>query len=658
MVDIDRIIEKLLGDRRIREGAAFSTRSYSDQPLIERGRDLKKRIEQREAERAERRQREAEARKAERDNRHDNRTQQSSWMTRKQYQDLVSSIQQQEQRLQQIRQTGTPAASVAREDEQLPERIREMRRLERGGMPATLSYGSSTASELFWQQAQMMADYEDDYDFRGSFSQYYPTYSAMSNRQLRGYFSWRTRVRAGQVDPAPLSFAFVYVYELLMDIGTTPGSECLATLRSFGKAYREADEMLGQRLSGYLRRWCNDYVIYHDLSNELAPTVGEELGRSVLVLLRAEHALLHKAQTEPRIPNPSADGPMPTREQLFDALGTAGRYHITHSRLVKDEPELVAACACDVFAALVSHCAKRRKTDFVEGLFGYATEVPYTMFSAAVFYEPSPHPDCEVRSGELATYICTNGRWRQRLACDVRDTSRDLGLAMHCCDYELRRQLDYPYPLKERKAPKYLWKIVQDVVAARLEKRAEAESRRITIDRSKLGTIRAAAAVTREALLTDEDRELPQTLEPEPPAIAPIGDPAPSSVQAQPNGQLELMTEDFGQIVDTTIPAVDAAPETPAMDTIPTPSVPSMDAAPVAPSDSGILTPLETRFLAGLMDGTPVAQLLSPTDPFPSVVADSINDKFFDIVGDAVIEWDADEPIIIEDYLDDIREVL
>ena len=58
------------------------------------------------------------------------------------------------------------------------------------------------------------------------------------------------------------------------------------------------------------------------------------------------------------------------------------------------------------------------------------------------------------------------------------------------------------------------------------------------------------------------------------------------------------------------------------------------------------------------MEGTPVQELLSPTDPFPSVVADSINEAFFDLVGDAVIWFDGDTPHVVEDYLDDIREVL
>jgi hypothetical protein len=305
-----------------------------------------------------------------------------------------------------------------------------------------------------------------------------------------------------------------------------------------------------------------------------------------------------------------------------------------------------------VFAALVSHCAKRRKTDFVEGLFGYASEVPYTMFAAAVFWEPAPHDDCEVSVGEIATYVCTNGRWRRHLACEAHDTNRDLGLAMHCCDYELRQQLDYPYPLKQRKAPKYLWKMVHDVVAHRLEERAEAERRRISIDLSKLGGIRAAAEQTQEALLTDEERDLPQA---EP--TVPWAEPSVPQVSLFP----AEVTDATGQSSVAQPAPVRPTATQPAV-TAPSPAAPPSPVAPsptseTASNDLG-LSPLELRFLTGLLDGTPASQLLSPTDPFASVVADSINDKLFDLIGDAVIEFDGDEPLIIEDYLEDIREVL
>ena len=34
-----------------------------------------------------------------------------------------------------------------------------------------------------------MEDFEDDFDYRGEFVRYFPTYQAMNDAQLRGYFS-------------------------------------------------------------------------------------------------------------------------------------------------------------------------------------------------------------------------------------------------------------------------------------------------------------------------------------------------------------------------------------------------------------------------------------------------------------------------------------
>ena len=42
-----------------------------------------------------------------------------------------------------------------------------------------------------------MADFEDDCPYNGTFKSYFPTYNAMSDRQLRGYFTWRAQVRRG-----------------------------------------------------------------------------------------------------------------------------------------------------------------------------------------------------------------------------------------------------------------------------------------------------------------------------------------------------------------------------------------------------------------------------------------------------------------------------
>ena len=76
----------------------------------------------------------------------------------------------------------------------LPEPIRQMRALARRGEARTWS-----DAHLFVEQARLMVDYEDDFPYEGEFKTYFPTYESMTNPQLRGYFTWRSRVRAGLI---------------------------------------------------------------------------------------------------------------------------------------------------------------------------------------------------------------------------------------------------------------------------------------------------------------------------------------------------------------------------------------------------------------------------------------------------------------------------
>ena len=667
VANIDDILEKLLNDRRVRESAAFTSRTFSDQPIIERGSDFRRRVANRDQSRAAR-----EARRDERERRIEQR--EATRAARRRQQEFIrqkereqeqheQTAQQREQTAQhrsqqQVSQPRTESEPTLRPESwsgrlfsltpepirtvaesltgtgRLPSRIREMRRLEKGGVPSRLAYGSTASAALFYRQARLMEDYEDNYEFHGTFSQYYPTYAAMSDHQLRGYFSWRTQVRAGNVRLAPVSFAYVYLYELLCGIGTVPGEQGLSDLRAFGHAWQEVVEAEGSTdsIQSYLTRWMRDYAIYHGLTDQLFPSPGQTTAKQALVLLRAEHAQLAREGRKPHVPNKvAAHGEAPSQDEIFRALSEVGTYHLSEARLAKSEPALVAAVATDVFAALVGHCSRRRKTDFVEGLFGYAYTSYYTMFSAAVFYEEEPHPDTTVLVDDFEEFVCKSGHWSHSMPIEGNSRSKELGKILHRVDFELRRQLNYAYPLKEKPVPKYVDKIVRDAITARLEERAEAERRRITIDRSKLRGIRAAAAVTQEALLTEEERsEEPVSV---PTAPAPVPQPAPASM---------LQTKA-------------AAPAAPA----PAPAAPApAPAAPAPAASDSPLTVLEARFLQGLLDGTPATQLLGPGDPFVSVVADSINEKFFDLVGDTVIDFDGDEPCLIEDYLDDIREVL
>ena len=41
-----------------------------------------------------------------------------------------------------------------------------------------------------------------------------------------------------------------------------------------------------------------------------------------------------------------------------------------------------------------------------------------------------------------------------------------------------------------------------------------------------------------------------------------------------------------------------------------------------------------------------------------SVVADSVNEKLFDLIGDTAIIFDGDNPELIEDYIDELKGII
>ena len=143
----------------------------------------------------------------------------------------------------------------------IPEQIRQMRALAR--RPEARSWSDA---RLFVEQARLMADYKDDCPYEGAFSTYFPTYDAMTDRQLRGYFTWRTRVREGTIEQTSASFAYVYLYELINGIGVEPGEPAFHAIESFWQAYRAFEPATDR----YVRPWLIDYVVYHDLDPALA----------------------------------------------------------------------------------------------------------------------------------------------------------------------------------------------------------------------------------------------------------------------------------------------------------------------------------------------------------------------------------------------------
>lgn len=535
----------------------------------------------------------------------------------------------------------------------LPNQYRKMREISRwqddpkGGAGRWLS-----EAELFYRQGLLMADFKDDCPYNGTFKSYFPTYNAMSDRQLRGYFTWRAQVRRGTVEETSTSFAFLYLYELICGIGVDNPLDGFNKIKAFWDVYRAFEPGIDR----FARVWLQDYAVFHGLDPKLLRDSKTVMFDNALIELRRAARDLVPApapsgQTPKRRKTSEPTLPLPPdevrEERLMAAINALSTYNLSNSRLDRSHHRDLRHVACAVYVRMARYYDTHRKTGIVASLFGEETAMPYTMFASAVFFAPERHEDCEYRLDPIHIYRCQNGFWECMRIHGSRQKSSKLGEMMRACDQRLRLALDPAHPLKEEKVPKYLAKIIDDEIVAWLSWDAAHQPVKIDIDLSQLGHIRSAAAQTREALLIDEEREDSAPVEAEATLIeqpntesAPgmTAEPGEMTIQQDEPDEPTVSTEEFGVVA-------------PLLVSVPAPVTP----APAEAANK--LAPAATAYLRALLEQN-AAQATSAVErsgQSEDMLVDTINEALFDLVGDTVIEFSAAGPQIIEDYEADVR---
>lgn len=544
----------------------------------------------------------------------------------------------------------------------LPERYREMRAISRWEEGEPHGRWLSEA-ELFYRQGAFMADFEDDCPYTGEFKSYYPTYNALSDRQLRGYFTWRAQVRHGVIQKTSLSFVYLYIYELICGIGVANAREGFAQLKEIWQTYRE----FSPELDRFMAPWLRDYAAYHGLDPALladdpaiafdrallrldqasAPFDPAVLNSIDVIVAREEGAestdLQQKSEGALALP------PDEAREQeLLEAVDALSTYRVRLARSYKDYPDDLRHVVCTVYVRLLGYYRKHRVEGLIESMFGEQARMPYTMFASAVFFETKRHENADYALDPIHWYRCRNGRWECIRTYGAREKSTLLGSVLRACDRKLRDALSYPHPIKEKKIPKYLDAMIDKEIATWLAWKEKHAPRRIDIDLSQLAEIRSTAAEIREALLTDEERE-------DAPTEALGGEVSAETSGAVPQDRSQSGRSEDCLSTEETGAGASKGIELSARGAVMEPEDTAAEGAPDLGGDAGALDAVERAYLQALLAGT------APTVPAgvsEDMLVDGINEKLFDLVGDTVIEFGAAGPQVIEDYEDDVREVL
>jgi len=285
-------------------------------------------------------------------------------------------------------EVGLPVSSVSsiapaqpigqRKADPIREKFFDMRRLASGIPFARID------PSLFYKQAKFMEDFSDDYHGYARFSMYYPSYQHMQYEQLRTYFTWRTRVRCGDILPASLSYIFLYIYELLSGIGVKTLSDGLERLLAIWLAAREYERSLDQYLPG----WLKDYHIYYSLPNSFEEFVREHGLQGYypdLFLFEAEGALA-----------------------LWNGMSS---YDVTKSKFYNDGNDaLTSDCFDAVLGGIRELCTgyNCRVDDLL--ISGIKDKALWYPFQRAVFFPWLKQPERQVEMRSREIYLCKNNR--------------------------------------------------------------------------------------------------------------------------------------------------------------------------------------------------------------------------------------------------------
>lgn len=542
----------------------------------------------------------------------------------------------------------------------LPARLRHMRSIRAHYTFRNVAFGRALD---FYLQGASVADYRDTSEWHGIFRWQHPTYRDMDNAQLRGYFAWRTRFleRTDGQDHAPavqsatasgtpddawydtcVAFAKVRVYEIIC--GIIPDPE-----QGFQELTRIAKDYAWQetRFTASLAQWIRGYIIDRDLTAHITGDLFPENIRDRMITI-----LTNPAET--------------TDEEYLDAAIHVSAYHVDTSAFTRRHRDIVQYSLRRICQAVDRYLCEQRHTSLADVCFGQpATIDAIQLFPDAVYldtqrYRPQAdygmmkrvvnEPQTVVINPIRSYRWTTDGHWH--LTAYTTDLAgRVFGEIMRVCDRQLRRRHHFGHSMK---APPsgglahalipVIDQAIDDIERARLI----ASRPRITIDMHELARIRHDADITRDALIVD-DHDTPAESAPEriiEPAVEPAVLRQAEQAQEPPT---EPDTAPTPQSTPTPAPAATPA-DAPAPASAPTPTPPT-------PHD-GTTTDPEHFLVRSLLNHEPYEDELHRRHESVSMLVDRINERMMDEIGDTVIEFDGDRPVIIEDYEDDLRQWL
>ncbi len=374
-----------------------------------------------------------------------------------------------------------------------PIEYRQMRCLARGA-----TYSTENNARIFYIQTKFMEDFTDDCPYDGPVSYYFTSYQLLTLPELRGYFTWRTRVRRGELSRTSLSYAYLYIYELIHGIGSATKEEGFARLRDFYERYGAIDG----RIRNYTKRWLVDYVIYYNLPAELVRGLADvEFDAALSVLLDCGSA---------------------GDDALFPAILRLSSYNPSRSKALALYHDEFAGIVCAAYRRINARYAARAKRPYIRKFCGNPVMDVYRPFYGAVFFDQQRTGHYEYRLDDMRRYVRTDNSWMVERGFSMARKSREIGALVRAADRLLRENHGLKPALRPAEESPGVLRLLAEAIEE-LKKSARPE---ISFDLSRLSGIRSSSDAVARKLMTEEERGEERPFAPVEPTAAPSPEPA------------------------------------------------------------------------------------------------------------------------------------
>ena len=454
-------------------------------------------------------------------------------------------------------------------------------------------------ARVFYKQAVFMQDFSDNFEEAEEFSSYFPNYQMMNYKQLRTYFTWRTRVRQGIVEKTSLSYAYLYVYELITNIGVENPLEGLEQLMWFWQEYREFDISL----DNHVPAWIKDYHIFYDLPHTFAEFV-EGVGMEAY----------YPELTE--------------QENRFEQYCGVSSYDIRKSVFVTQENLPLFQESVGQVLERLSVLMADNGASLEESIFQPMKSMAiWQPFKDSLFFPWNSQPDKTVMISPKEIYVCSGGSWGVSKVITSERGKKLLGYIFKQTEAVLRRLTGYKHKLKAD-ASILTHEVVQMlenkgssieklVTAAAVAAYREATKTVVTVDVGNLQKIREEALVTQEKLTVPEEEEW-------------------SMPAAQWQPHVPQKTDD-GSMLITEIPLEEPV------------------SGPWAELKAALSQTEQEALGVLLQDASGFKAFADAKGIMQEVLADGINEKAMDAIGDGLMD---EEFVLYEDYIEEVRKLV